>query len=1680
MASANAQTTNSDTTPSGATTVLHPDSGGNYAINGVSRNDIQRVDISDIDLLITLKNGNHYLIPGGGIAAMSDHPPNIAFADGTTSAADMLSETGAALDLAVSTPMPASFKIQGAQEGGTNGKEQELAQRIHKLEEKLHQQQQKIEQQQKQLEHQKQQATCTTDDKNNAHGNGKDLHCKPENDHNQVAPLNTNTSNGIEQMVQNLQKIEDQLHNKDFDYVPPHQYAPPPLAPTPPPGVPPPISLTPIITLFMGNVVGTTETTVGSVNYFYGGGGATGSDASAQIGPRNALQWSAATITGDNNTDVIYAEGSPSLGNTFSPTNNAAISGSTVYYAKQFLLNVAGYFTTVNDVTIKGVPSGVSIVGATNEGGGVWTLPSVDITKQNPFTIVYNTDATGTFTLEFDVSGTSTRGATFNSVQTVEFQYAGVTNSSQVTDPTLVYDAGGYTKEIYVLPTLDQPNIITAGDGNDTVYGSQSNDTITLGNGNDTVVEGNGNSTITVGDGIDTITAGDGNNTVVVGAGYDTLTLGNGNNSITTGGGGGVISLGTGNNTLTVNSASGSTNGYTINATGGGTTTINGGDDSYAITTATGVDNFTLGAGNDTITTSGGGGTISTGSGNQTFNLNTASGSKDNYRLTTTGTGTTRVTAGDGNYTIIAGNSGASTISIGSGTSSITATTGTGLVSIATGNGNMTIAAGAGAGDNVVVGTDAAVANTVAVSVGDGAGDSITTDGSSGSTGTLAIGSGAGDTITADSGSYTITVGGSNGTTNTMTLASGANDTVTAGNGNNTLYIGSSTSGTDTITLGNGNNTVYVGTGTNSISAGTGNNILNFSNITTALTIDFGTTGTSTATGTGVSDSFTGFATIYGTNYGDTITLNTGNLTVYAGSGNDTITLGSGTDIVYAGNGNNTITGRNSTTATGNYLYGGTGNNTFTNPDAGTTYDGTNGVNLTLVANNTAYTYTDSSSTNPFVPGSTATVTNAVLDSYTDPVNGATSSIIYSYASGVATINVDLGVQLNKIDYSHDTSGLTIDLAIGEGLGTGGTASGSTYAFTPTNGYNSINDIWVGSYSGSTGNILTPSYSDTLLVGNTSHDTFIDTNTLSTQTVILVGGGTNGTGADVFDMGAAHEIVIENNGGNGQLYYNNSPAGIVVNLDSSSHTFSNTLYSSPITVAAYSGSNWGADAANSDLSWSTGDYYVPVSGTSSTINQVVGSYNSNNLVYGGSNFLYYYNANPWSNVSDYIYFGSGGGLYSFSWGNDVVVGHAGSENVFNTNSNFNVYVILDKALDPRTQDAGVNLASGGTTYDGFAYGWNNAASAGSNYTLLSNMEYVLGGGGNTYVVGDNNGDQINARTGSNTIILGDGINIVTAIQGTDTITSAAGNPIGTNTLNFETNNDSYSGVMGGWSGSGANTSVEAFLNYSGTSTQSTFFGAGGDATAFFGNSALASAYQARTGTSGYSYDSVQAGIISTLNGSDYSSNTANSATTHSTFVYDNVYSGAANIIGHAGGDIFIDNIGTAAESFNGSADNSNVYYLTGSQIPDVTVTGGGTGVLDILRIEGGTPTNLSTLVGDSAQFTGIDVVDLRSGTDTVTTSSTTITMGAGSTAQSNAYTLSDANMESLTHVTSGGSATIILKLDSGDTFTASTTAPAGDTATVTHSSSAYFGDIYTYTNTTTHTTTTVDIHYGTG
>jgi len=1574
------------------TIVVKVDAQGRYHVEGVARANIASISVADVDIIIETKDGGHYVLPLAGMEAMDPKPPEVIFSDGTTTADQLLTKVGTVTNLTLNIPVPSTLEHKGATED-------------HKTEDQK----------------------------------------PPEQNQQQAAALNENHEKSVEQLVEQAQKITENLHTTDNAFVPPHQFEPPPNAFAPPPGVPPPISLTPITTLFMGNVVGSTSSVNAGVTTIYGGAGADGSGAVAQLGPRDALQFSNAVITGTSGPDIIYAEG-PGVGNS-----NPAIS--TTSYAKEFLLNVAGYFTSLNDIVFTNVPTGVSITGATHNTDGSWTLPSSYVLNQQAFTLVYDKTAVAsgqTFDITATINGLTTRHVTFNSVQTFRFEYLNVTNADQVTDPTLVYNDKGQSKEIYILPLLDQPNTINSGDGNDQIFGGLGADTINTGNSNNIIYAYAGDNIISTGTGADQIHVDNGNNTISDAGGANSITAGSGNNHITLNDGNNTVLTGNGNNT---------------------------------ISTGVGSNSITTGTGNDSITTSGGGGTISASSGNNTIIINSLTGSTDVYSLTTTGTGTNTITGGDDNYTINVGG-GTNNITLGTSDNSYntTITAGNGANTIVTGDGKHTISVGSGVNaitTGAGVDTISAAGGGGSINAGDG-NNSITITSSSGSTNNYTItttgtgtnsitGSDDNYNISTGSGVDTISVGNGNQTIN---VGDGATNSATAGNGTDILIGGS---GNDTLIAGNGTNTFRGGTGTNTLTGGsTGNSTVDYSTVAGVVTVALGNGGAAgTATGTSLSDTLTYIQNVIANDAGDTITGsntsntltggagndtiagNGGNDTIYGNGGDDTLTGGTGNDNIYGGSGNNTIDGGSSGT---DNLFGGSGNNTFINPHAGVHYDGTNGANISAMPTNLAYSFT----------------------------NGGTT-------------NLYLNTQINAINYGSDNSGLTINLAAGTGIG--GTADGSTYAATPTSGYDSINKIIVGNGT----NNLAPSFSDTVLIGGTGRDIFTDTNTIASQHVILVGGGGN---TDDYNMGAAQETIVGSVSGFDRLFYNSSssPAGIVINLDSANHNFTNSL-GNVITVAAYSGGNNGVTSADS-RSWSNGDYFEPISGTSTAIDQIIGTQTGGDVIFNGSNALTYsaqssfttatntvtattggVNFNGYQTI-DYFYGGSGNDVYNMSYNADRADGGTGGFDVFRTTTGvnsqvFNITVYLNGSLN--TSDATVtspiNETSGGVTYTGYAYGWNNSAPTAATTTLFSHFENIVGYNGNDTLVGDDTANQINGGNGSNIIYGLGGNDIITAIEGVNTIDGGAG----TDTVNFQFASTGPSGSLGAYSVNPASGDTVFFAD-------GTFFNATSDRNLVWGDS-IHSAFQART-SGGYSTIT----NVENINGSDY---TANVASQYDEVLYGNT--GTNAIYGNAGNDIIAG--GGGADSLYGGTGN-DIFYLTPAQLTaasvingDLNASGGSTTGTDTLRVPGWgnavasgnafgvtdpfSSSTAGTNTADNAKFVSIEVLDVRTGTDTLTNSAGAITITTGTTVNSvhPNFVLDALDIQNLADL--GTSSVITLKLDSGETFstavgagTGALTALQNPTHTATDTTYRFYSDASHGTYNNTNLVATVNVHFG--
>lgn len=251
------------------------------------------------------------------------------------------------------------------------------------------------------------------------------------------------------------------------------------------------------------------------------------------------------------------------------------------------------------------------------------------------------------------------------------------------------------------------------------------------------------------------------------------------------------------------------------------------------------------------------------------------------------------------------------------------------LISLVTATGDMLADRVAGDFKSAVDGTAGNDNMNIGSGYADAQGDQITTGND------YIIGGDGNDTINADAGNDTV-------------LAGAGNDIIDDWNGNDLVYAGSGNDqvdlsvGNDTIFMEDGDDTIRVwdNTGANSLFGGNGNDLLDFTNWQSSS----GTTVTVGPTGSGsfshfsgsTTGSFTGFETISGTAFNDTINAATstvalslngegGNDQITGGSANDTIDGGAGNDGAFGGGGNDSLSGGDGDDT----LLGGDGNDTL-------------------------------------------------------------------------------------------------------------------------------------------------------------------------------------------------------------------------------------------------------------------------------------------------------------------------------------------------------------------------------------------------------------------------------------------------------------------------------------------------------------------------------------------------------------------------------------------------------------------------------------------------------------------------------------------------------------------------------------------------------------------------------
>ena len=1275
----------------------------------IASSDVASVLSAYIDIVILTKDNQKFVLPGASMAAMDDKVPNVVYADGKTVSVDVLARSiqqGEDLKIApwTNTKEPSETTSSTKQDEPKESQpikaealqqSQNLAAELKIKAEKL-----QVELQQAQKVIQQQSANITQSQESK------------DQDADKAGGVSEMKS-GVTKYIEQVQKIVENLQSKNYDYVPPQQFNPPASTLSAPPGVPPPISLTPLVVLSMGNVVGSASATVSGVTNIYGGGGAVNTGAEARLGPRSALQFSSATINGTTGDDVIYAQGFLQQAAAGDPTQN-------IVYTKQFLLSVSGYFTKLNDIVFKNLPTGASIVGATSNGDGTWTLPKDFVLKQQAFILAYEKTLTGTFDMRVEITGES-RNKVFNAVETVRFSFADVTQTSDVTSPTLVWDDQGISKQIYILPTKDQPNQIDAGNGNNIIYGGQSHDTITAGTGNNQIFAYDGNDSVTItGNGTNILNLGSGNNAATVLDGNLTYTGGNGNDAVTMGAGVGtsIITLGDGTNSLTASSG-------TVQAYGG-----------------SGSDTLTLGSGSHILHVGGGSDTIAI-SGDGTYTIDSRasdSGPQQGGSKTITVTG-----AGIGSSTIDIGGiaSGNSTITVGAGNYAIT--TGDGADIVQAGNGTKTLSLGSG--NNTATVLDGNLTYTGgggndAVTMGAGVGTSIITlgDGTNSltaSSGTVqAYGGSGSDTLTLGSGSHILHVGGGSDTIaisgdGTYTIDSRASDsgpqqggsktiTVTgAGIGSSTIDIGGIASGNSTITVGSGNYAITTGDGADIVQAGNGTNSYSLGNGTNTLTIG---TGTNTVTAGAGDDTLFVDAASTATN---TISLGDGINTTYLRDSNATYTGGSGADRVYFANGNTTLNlgaGDNLVALTGtstSTITAGAGNDVITNTD-GINTGGNGTLSLDVGDGNNSITLgngtfsINAGSGNDTVTLGALTGTNVITLG-----NGANNLSVVSgaarYYGGNDTDTLTLGVGNHELHIGGGTDSVTIS-----GNGTFTIDSRLTDSGPQQGGAKTV-----------------------IINGSSTGSTLIDLGSTSIgNAAITIGGGastiiTGGGNDTITANGLGNGRTINTNGGNDTVLVG-AGTGTVINGGTGINTLDLSLTGVAITASMAAGTATGTGVS---ISFSNFQNL-----TSSAFNDTLTGTTGNDTIRGGDGA----DTINGNGGTDTLYGDAGNDVFTNPSAGTAYFGGSGVDRI--DYSSETAALVIDLALG-----TGSGGSAQGSTYNSIE--WVVGGSGADQLTGGTADETLDGGPGNDRLVGGSGTNTLIGGTGSNDYIAGTGADL---------------------------------------------------------------------------------------------------------------------------------------------------------------------------------------------------------------------------------------------------------------------------------------------------------------------------------
>ncbi|MFJ3059049.1 beta strand repeat-containing protein, partial [Herbaspirillum sp. NPDC087042] len=462
MATASSSQANSADKVTGPVRVVMPDQSGSFQINA-NRGAVQHVQVVDVDMVLHMADGTKVVLAGGAMEAMDDKS-RVKFSDSSA-------ETGKLLD----TVGKISLKPND-QSRVLNSDPVAALDHTATADSEPHVQQHSI------VDHNaasvgtegiNQLAKIISDHANSLTTNGS-----------QNLTVPTQPTSGDSSQISVAAAISASMNPNASDA--PTKQVQVQAPPERPGTIPSTIVVDPSQPSMAIKLVNLATTTQSGSNLF-GSGGVAASATDSGL----PLQFSTQVINAGDDVHTIYAAG-----------NNAGT------FIKVFDVTISGNGNVLS-VIVSGVPSGMSIVNATDLGGGRYQMTVAAGQTDFPMQLQYNTveaNSAAPVHQAFDLSFTTVVATSNGQLTLNDTRHVAVKDATAYGDLSYLDPATG--DPVLVLPAQGLPHEVHAGNGGVTVYGSNANDLLYGGTGNDTLIGGTGNTFFMGGAGADHIIGG--------------------------------------------------------------------------------------------------------------------------------------------------------------------------------------------------------------------------------------------------------------------------------------------------------------------------------------------------------------------------------------------------------------------------------------------------------------------------------------------------------------------------------------------------------------------------------------------------------------------------------------------------------------------------------------------------------------------------------------------------------------------------------------------------------------------------------------------------------------------------------------------------------------------------------------------------------------------------------------------------------------------------------------------------------------------------------------------------------------------------------------------------------------------------------------------------------------------